>query len=48
MTDIIIRIAVLEDANQIAEVYVSSWKEAYKQLMTDRMLSSLSVQKEMG
>lgn len=46
MTDIIIRKAVLEDANQIAEVHVSYWKEAYKHLMTDRMLSSLSVQKE--
>jgi L-amino acid N-acyltransferase YncA len=46
MTDIIIRKAVLEDANQIAEVHVSSWKEAYKHLMTDRMLSSVTFQKE--
>ncbi len=48
MTDIIIRKAVLEDANQIAEVHVSSWEEAYKHLMTDRMLSSVTFQKEMG
>ena len=46
MTDIIIKKAVFDDAYQIAEVHVSSWKEACKHLMTDRMLSTLSVQKE--
>ena len=46
MKEIKIRQAKPDDAYQIAEVHVSSWKEAYKHLMTDRMLSSLSIQKE--
>jgi ribosomal protein S18 acetylase RimI-like enzyme len=46
MKEVIIRQAELKDSQKIAEIYVSSWKHAYKDLMTDSMRSSMSVQKE--
>jgi hypothetical protein len=38
-----IREATLEDARTIAEVHVKSWRAAYKQLLPQEFLQSLSV-----
>jgi len=41
----IIRLATLPDARQIAEVHVSSWQHAYRGLVPDSYLDRLSVDK---
>ena len=41
-----IRLAKPEDARQIAELHVLSWKEAYKNIMTEKTLSSITVAKQ--
>ena len=40
----LIRPARLEDARQIAEVHVASWRDAYRGLLPDELLDSLSVE----
>ena len=39
-----VRTARLEDARQIAEVHVSSWQAAYRGIVPDTLLDSLSVE----
>ncbi|HSG30236.1 MAG TPA: GNAT family N-acetyltransferase [Thermodesulfobacteriota bacterium] len=41
-----IRLASPKDAKQIAQVHVVSWKEAYKNIMTEKTLSSITVAKQ--
>ena len=41
-----IRLAKPQDAKQIAELHVVSWKEAYKNIMTEKTLSSITVAKQ--
>jgi hypothetical protein len=41
----LIRAAQIEDAKQIAEVHVASWRAAYRGILPDSMLDNLSVEK---
>jgi GNAT superfamily N-acetyltransferase len=41
----VIRVATISDAHDIAEVHVASWKAAYRGLMADSVLDGLSVPK---
>src|SRR6266446_8954283 len=43
VTSMPVRTARLEDARQIAEVHVSSWRAAYRGIVPDALLDSLSV-----
>ena len=43
MTQPIIRPATVEDVTAIAEVHVSTWQSAYKGLLADELLQSLSI-----
>lgn len=40
-----IRKATIEDANGIASVHVTSWKETYKGIIKDEILSNLDIEK---
>lgn len=44
MSSIQVRPAALRDAKGIAEIHVAAWQEAYKGLLPETMLDSLSVQ----
>src|SRR5258708_35048119 len=44
VTSMPVRTARFEDARQIAEVHVSSWQAAYRGIVPDTLLDSLSVE----
>ena len=42
---IVVRKATLEDASAIATVHVAAWKEAYRGIVADEVLDTLSIQR---
>lgn len=42
MTDMRIRVARLDDAAAVAEVYVETWRSAYAGLLPDKVLTGMS------
>jgi hypothetical protein len=47
MADVIIRIATIDDAIDIAAVHVRSWQTAYRGMIPDDFLASQSVEKRL-
>ena len=48
MTDVVVRRAVLNDAEDIGRIHVESWRAAYAGLVPDSLLAGLSIETAVG